>query len=186
MCGGPRDKARLHRQLKLTLDIRTAIVGQIKDLLLQAGAIIEKLKVCELFQISTKIKQLLREEILAKKITSRYVHKVLPPKYNRPYRLQRELSSLYPGYYDIWTATSSRKKISVEGSVLGCQICLPLKWLKYQLKTSRLMFPSDSVWFKIDVDLDCKNLLYFGLGDGTRSPPLYCLPLHRDSDPPLV
>jgi hypothetical protein len=68
-------------QLKITLGIRIAIVGQVKDLLLEIGANIEKLKICELSQISTKIKQLLQEDIQAKKITSRCVHKTLPPKY---------------------------------------------------------------------------------------------------------
>jgi hypothetical protein len=62
-------------QLKIALGIRIAIVGQVKDLLLEIGAIIEKLKICELSQINTKIKQLLQEKIQAKKITSRYVHK---------------------------------------------------------------------------------------------------------------
>lgn len=171
------------RQLKLNLDVRIITGGRIKDLLLEVGSIIEKLNVCRLFQISTKIKELLREEIRAKKITVRYVHKVLPLKYKRPYRLQRELGSLDQGYYDIWTATSSRKKISVEGNALKCQICLPLRWLKYQLKTCHLVFPSKSVWFKIDVDLDSKRLFYFGLGDGARSPPLYCIPLHQDGAP---
>jgi len=170
-------------QLKITLGIRIAIVGQVKDLLLEIGAIIEKLKICRLSQKSTKIKQLLQEEIQAKKIIPRYVRKTLPPKYKRQYRFQRELGSHYPGYYDIWTATSSRTKISIEGSVLECQICLPLRWLKYKMKTSHMIFSKDSVWFKIDVDLDCKILRYFGIGDGTRSPPLYCLPLHRDTDP---
>jgi hypothetical protein len=112
-------------QLKIALGIRIAIVGQVKDLLLEIGAIIEELKVCELSQTSTKIKQLLREEILAKKITARYVHKILPQKCKRRYRFQRELGSLYPAYYDIWTATSSRKKILVEGSVLVPNLFTP-------------------------------------------------------------
>jgi hypothetical protein len=81
------------QQLEITLGIRIAIVGQVKDLLLEIGAIIEKLKIFELSQISSKIKQLLQEEIQAKKITSRYVHKILPPKYKRQYGFQRELGS---------------------------------------------------------------------------------------------
>ncbi|HET6641494.1 MAG TPA: hypothetical protein VFG77_07820 [Nitrososphaeraceae archaeon] len=169
-------------QLKITLGIRIAIVGQVKDLLLEIGAIIEKLKICELSQISTKIKQILQEEIQTKKITSRYVYEILPPKYKRQYRFQKELGSHYPGYYDIWTVTSLRKKISVEGSGLECQICLPLRWLKYKMKTSNMIFSNDSIWFKIDVDLDRKNLIYFDIGDGKRSPPLYCLPLHQDTN----
>ena len=167
--------------LKRTINFRMGIINQIKDLLLDVGARLEKLKICKLSQISTRIKQLLREEILAKKITSRYIHKVLPSKYKRAYRGQRELSSVDQGDYDIWTCTSSRKKFSVDDNVLKCQISLPLRVFKSKFKQCQLVFPSKSIWFKMDLDLDCKKLIYFGLGDGERSPPLYCLPLHVDN-----
>jgi hypothetical protein len=168
--------------LKRTIRFRAIVIRQIRDLLLEVGTQLEKLNVCKLSQISTRIKQILREEILAKKITTRYKHKVLPERYKRTYRIQRELGSLNLGYYDFLTCTSSRKKFSFDGNFLQCQISLPLRWFKRRIKECELVFPSKSVWFRMDIDFSLRRLIYFGLGDGARSPPLYCIPLHRDND----
>lgn len=168
------------QDLKSTLGHRSVAIRRVKESILTVCRILEISNVCKNSEIGTRLKQILQKEIMEKKITARYIRKVLPSKFKRAYHFKREHVPFHHDDYDFGTCKSLRKKMSIIDDVLECQICLPLQLFKRKFKSCQLAFPSKSVWFKIDVDLRDKRLTYFGLGDGARSPPLFSISLHRD------
>jgi hypothetical protein len=79
--------------LKNTIDQLHSNFGTVRDQILELARVLDESKRCERGHISRKIKDLLKEEIKAGKISSKWIHDCLPLEYKRPYN-KRELSSL--------------------------------------------------------------------------------------------
>jgi hypothetical protein len=80
--------------LRIAIDQLSVASIRAKNLILDFAQKLDELGKCEKSEISTKIKEILADQINGNKISSKWIEECLPRKYKRKYTRKSELSSL--------------------------------------------------------------------------------------------
>jgi hypothetical protein len=96
----PLDIKNIIAKLRIIVDHIDSPRKQAQDLIHELARLLDEKGLCERYNISKKIKEILKDKVHAGKVTGRWIESCLPPEYKRTY-VKSELSSL---------STSKRKR----------------------------------------------------------------------------
>jgi hypothetical protein len=91
----PQDIKNMISRLKTIVDHIDSPRKQAQDLIHELARLFDERGLCERYNISRKIKEILKDKVDAGKVTGRWIESCLPPEYKRTY-VKSELSSLSP------------------------------------------------------------------------------------------